>query len=340
MQNDIIVLNQIAVNERVVEHSEYGNFLISRPTHKILADIESYRTRAMNRDLQTRDVIVDPLTGEKQYVPAYLTHQAKAEQLKFHGIWTDEDVTKLEAASTAFRDICAELEKEGFEGVSKVEARVNELRAKAIEILKDKFETDEQVREAVDIIFSLPYGAIVEDAEAKFGAARDTLMKASRTHAMSEVVEAAQSVYKQSMLCRRALQAQAELVALRMREIELFRDTVESRADQAARVAKVFYCTKHPLTKKPYWETIADLEAEPSEKIGWIFEQIEKFERLESVSEEEQERKDRFNFLRFLWELPSALSDDSPEAEPSKQDGDSPETPTVSTELSATPTTN
>lgn len=337
MQTDTIILNEIAQNERLIEHSEYGNFLISRPTHRIEADIESYRTRTMNRDLQTRDLLTDPATGEQVAVPAYLTNHAKAEQLKFHGIWTDEDAEKVNEAANDYRDYCALLDREGFEGLVEQEGKVRELRKTATELLGDKAE---KYAEALDTVLLEPFGVVIEDSEAKFGTARAELMKASKTHAMSELLNKAEKLYKISVLCRRAIQAQTSLVALRMREIELFSDTIETRADHAARVAKVFYCTKNPLTKKLYWPTIAELESESSEKIGWLFEQIEKFERLEDLSEEEQSKRERFNFLRHLWAVPSDVSEDSPEVEPSKQDGDSPETSTTSTEPSATPTTS
>lgn len=335
MMSDTVLLDEIAKNERVIEHPEFGRFIIRRPTHGVEAQIETARTRQINRDLQARDVIEDPITGERKEVPAFLTRKARADQLRFHGLWTHEDEYMLEEATDRYRDVAFKLEAEGFEGGWKLDEDLNALREKIRSVLGNKADKH---KDAIDTV--VPYLLTAAEGERpqdqdtglSYSEARLKLQKVTKKPEMDRLLNEADRLHRLVSLYNEGVKAQAEMVAYRIREISLFSDTLESRADRAAHVAKVFYCT-FTEDHKPVWKTIPDLEKEPSMKLRWLLGEIERFERVEpGETEEDIRRRERFNFLSPYQGTPES-SDDSPEAPSSNLDGDSAEKPTTSSEV-------
>lgn len=297
--HDSKILQEIADNARRISHPEFGEFTISRPTNRIQAEIDTARTRSINRDLQAREIVEDPYTGESKEVPAFLTRSAKAEQLRFHGLWTLENETEIERATEAYRNACFDLDAAGYDGVEPLESGLKEVRTELTAILPAKEKITEAIKVvAPDLNTAIDGPDLTTDAEIeKYGAAREVLRKAGKSFQVDSLLERADNLHKLCGLYRNAVKAQAELVAMRIVELGLFADTLEARADKAAQVAKVFYCTKTQDGKRP-WSSIADLEQEDLEKIHWLLTEIEKFERIDpSATEEDLRRQDRFNFL-------------------------------------------
>jgi hypothetical protein len=338
MTNDAVALNEIATNERVVEHTDFGRFLIRRPTHRVEAEIETARTRQINKDLQAREVVLDP-NGEQKFVPAFLTRGAKAEQLQFHNLWTLENDIAIEEALNRYREVCKELDEAGFEGAWVLDEHLVQLRSDLNRVLGVKADrhADHVSAVAPDLdnlstLLQLKSDVVL----AAFGEARAALRKAGKCAEMDKLLNEADGLHKLCGLYADGVTAQAELVQLRMIEFGLFADTLEARADKAAQVAKVFYCVLDPRTKKQAYGSVAELEADQIDKVAWLLGEVERFERLDSnLSEMEAKKRERFNFLAPL-PVRSDKSDALPATETSKPAGDSPEpASTTSTEASA-----
>lgn len=317
--SDKAIVAEIARNSRIIEHPEYGTYVVRRPTYQVQANIESARARSINMDLQTVQSIEDPATGDVRQVPAYLTRQSKAEQLKLHGIWGPQHERDLQEAIDKWRSVAEDLDKLGFEGSWVLDTQIQELKKNL-----SKHTPEKLAPELVVVCPSLDAAFDDKDERYKaYTAARSTIKKATRSMVVDELLRDADRLQKQLELYGDGLKAQAEMLALRMNELSLFSDTIEARADKAGQVAKIFYCVQDPDTGKAPWRNTNELTDAPSEKVAWLLGEVEKFERLEPEDEgKDPRRKDRFNFLGSL-QVPAVPSEDSPEETTSKPDGDS-----------------
>lgn len=317
--SDAIKLSELALNQRTISDPKYGEFIVRRPTHRIEADIDSARTRQLNRDLQTREMIPDPETGGQKQVPAYLSRAAKREQLIFHGIWSDNHDFEIQEASEKYQEACYALEMEGFEGAPAMLEELAELRTRLESLVDDPA----PVREAIALLTPEPD---LEVSLEDFAVARATLQEAGKSRAMDEALGRADRLHKLAGLYRAGVDAQMELFALRITEFSLFADTLEARADKAAQVAKVFYCALDPSTSKPYFKSLADVEDGDLEMVMWLVGQIERFQRLEpGQTEADLERRERYNFLAPSQQV-RLVSDVLRAVETSSSDGDSQDT--------------
>lgn len=334
--SDITALNEISKNEREITHPDFGTYVIKRPTHGIESKIEDVRTRQMNKDLQTLEIVEDPETGDRERVPAFLSRNNKSKMLSAHGTWTVEDDLKVLESEARYREVCLALDEAGFEGGEKLNTEVGELKARLIARLGSPGEgLKEQVEEILPSLEFVKEGdAFYFDEEiimGRYAKARKEIHEFARSPIVDEILDETDKLHKRVMLYRKGVSANADLVTLRIREISLFADTLEARAENASRKAKVFYCTFNPTGERS-WKSMADLEEEPTLKIRWLLEQIERFERLDFTTE--AGRLNRFNFLQPL--PAQSSSDASQEAEESSSAGESADNePTSSSEPSA-----
>jgi hypothetical protein len=303
---DATLLNEIATNSRTISHPEYGTYVICRSTYSIEAQIESVRTRQMNSDLQARVSIEDPITGEATAVPAYLTRAAKAEQLRFHGIWTEKQEAELQAAIDEWMKVTQPLDEMGFEGSQALEDALEDLRKRLSVKLGDKF-ADELLVLVPVLDTALAYQA-TDEALATYRTARLAVKKGMKSVGVDELLDEADKLHKQYSLFAAGIQAQLHMVGLRVVEIQLFDDTIEGRADNVENLAKIFYSTTDPDTGKCPWSSFVALSQEATTKIKWLVGEIRRFESLEDASRP----VDRFNFLGGLRATADVLFGGSP----------------------------
>lgn len=327
--SDRVIFNEIALNKREITHPVYGSFIVRRPTNKILSIIATEVTKSSNRDLQARDIITDPETGEKKKVPMFLTRSAKMKLLRELGEWTDDDETALLESEAAYRDVCIKLNNENFNGVHELMAGLKEV----YEFIHTKAE-DKGALEAVksDINTLFPMRSSFEDFEdndypdapdgKSYGAAKNSVEHALKDLEVVQYLDTLDTLYKQYALYLEGISAQTKMLLSRVRELEMFADTIEARADLAGRIAKVYHCTLTSSEQKP-WRTLDECQDSPQSLVSWLLSEIEKLERIdETASEEDIKRRDRFNFLLPLGDM-NVSSEDSDVQRISKTDGES-----------------
>lgn len=315
------LLNEIALNSREITHPEWGTFIINRPTNRILSQIASTRTRALNRDLQEREKVFDPSTEKYKLVPAFLTKQGKKKILEEFGDWTPEDDEKIKELEQRYRQVCVALEREGFEGV----VELNKSYTEALQALQRLLESKSgDYSEELPILFPMDYaspeGEETERTPERYAKARASVERKAKDIEVVEVLGIVDKLYKQYDLLMQGIKAQGDLYVKKIEEITLFSDTAESRADKEAQLVKIQSCTKNP-DKSLVWASSEDCQNEPPDKLSWLLTEIEKFERLDPNQPDNDKVGSKYNFLSPILDT-LVESDDSPEEETSKQDGD------------------
>jgi hypothetical protein len=333
--SDSAILNEIALNERKITHPQWGSFVIKRPTNKISGQIETLKTRQRNRDLQTKDRVLDPETGEYRMVPAFLTTRLKKNLLKEQGEWSTKDEEDLNAAEKEYMRVCKELSDVGFTGVDDLFEGAEEIRQE----LENKILGHSKEKKLLADLKGLFNEGEKQDPKV-YQKVRDTLQRELKDHEADVLLSELDILNQQYQLYYEGIDAQARLMGLRFREITLFNDTIEVRAENVQRIALIFYCTYDEDGESKVWESIDECENDHEDKLGWLLGEIEKLRRLQAgESEEDLKRKERFNFL-----FPSSgtvkQSEDLQDQPESKEDGEQSEkTQETSTDPSENETT-
>lgn len=331
------MLDQVALNKREVTHPRWGSFIIRRPTNRVLSTLETLRTRSMNRDLQQKDIVEDPLTGEKKFVPAFLTERRKLELLDEMGEWTEKDRIAVIEAERAYRVSCLALDDAGYVGTYDLVNEYQELhRALLDEIGPDlAIELTNELSIAFPVIGADPHNIkTFRSAPEGYPEARSKIESTAKSFAVRELLERVDELHKQYSLLNDGVEAQTQMYIAKSREVTLLADTVESRAESQALIGKIFHCTRD-MDDNPVWGSMEECEDSAPELLRWLIAQIQAFERLDPEdTEEDRDRMEKFNFLSWLLDE-NVESAPSPEEEPASPDGQPQEkTPTASTEVS------
>ena len=328
------MLDEIALNRREITHPQWGSFIIRRPTNKVLSTLETIRTRSMNRDLQQKDVVEDPITGEQKIVPAFLTERRKLELLEEMGEWTEEDKQHVREVERHYQVSCLALEDAGYIGTADLVIEYKELLEETRTALGD---LTEELSKELDIVFPVanadPHNLRTFPTPPEgYPEARSTIESTAKSFAVRELLERADELHKQYSLLQDAIEAQTEMLIHKGREVNLLADTVESRAESQVLIGKIFHCVKD--TKgEPYWSTMDECENSAPELLRWLMSQIQSFQNLDPEdTEEDRNRLSKYNFLGWLLDESIEL-ESSPEEESASPDGQSLEkTPSFSTE--------
>lgn len=317
---DKTLVNEIALNSREVSHPEWGTFIISRPTNRILSDILTARTRSLNRDLQEREKVYDPSTGNYKLVPAFLTKQGKRKILEEFGDWTKEDEQELVNLEKEYRDACVALEQEGFEGT----AELHEAYQEALETLKELLEKKpEDFEEELPVLFPMDYeDDSLDPNPEEYAKARQSVERKAKDIDVVSVLQVVDRLHKQYEYLMKGITAQSQLYVKKVEELTLFADTAESRADKEAQLVKIQRCAKN-LDKSPVWSSVDECQNESPDKLTWLLGEIEKFERLDpSVEKSTSNKANKYNFL-FPILGTQEDSEEPQETQESNQDGES-----------------
>lgn len=330
--SDRVLFNEIALNQREVTHKIYGSFIVKRPTNRILSLIETAMTKSSNRDLQAREVVVDPETGKTKKVPQFLTKNSKMKLLEELGEWSEDDSLAIQEAESEYRRICSELHNAGYIGLEDLLGKLREVYSFITSKAKEKNKED-KVQESLAQLFPMKDAFELDTSNPQlpdqvsgeeYIALKKSVEKTLKDIDVVNHLDILDSLHKQYGFYLQGLSAQTNMLILRLREISLFSDTIEARADFAGRLAKVFYCSFTPDLKK-VWESIEDCEDSPQELINWFLSEVERLERLDPAgTEEDLKKRDRFNFLSPLAVTKNSLENSDDQRLP-KEDGASAE---------------
>lgn len=295
---DSQLLTEIAANEREVSHPKLGSFLIKRPNHRTFAQIDSARSRAMNADMQTKVSIVDPETGKSTFAPAYFTRNHKKKVLEQFSEWSEKDEVDITEAEQAYRNACIALDSAGFES-TKVVLDAYEVAYKEMVALLGPEKVEKLSAPLGSLFPETVLDNTIEGLKTLSGnyiTARSTVEKAARSNDVSALLDRVDVLHKQYDLLLLGMETQTALFMLKLKEITLFADTIESRADKTAQLVKIIHCVLNPITRTPKWSTVDACEEESPELLGWLLNEVETFEKLEEPVAGEKD-PNRFNFL-------------------------------------------
>jgi len=322
---DTKILQEMALNRREITHDVWGSFIISRPTNRVLSKIETARTKSLNRDLQTT-MTVETDDGTKE-VPAILTRKSKERILRMHQEWTDEDDQELLDATNEYQKVCFELEEAGYRGLDFITEAYDEIHDKFEKKLGDKYEKYlPDVKIVIPTIMDSEPPDTVDEEEltAQYYKAKGRLEKYFKDISLSADFDKLDNLHKQYRLYVKGVVAQTRLYVIKYKEITLYADTAEARADKDGQLTKIVECTKS-TDGSPAWASIDEAQEENPDKLAWLLSQIERFERLDPTEKEIDERvRNRFNFLFPLGDT-STLFEKLDAQRKSKEDGESPE---------------
>lgn len=312
------VLNEIALNRRKVSHPVWGSFIIQRPTNRILSLMETERTRSLNRDLQEKEKVRDPMSGEAKLVPAFLTRKAKAKILEDIGEWTKEDARLTEEAEERYRNVCVRMESAGFEGVDELLKSYGD----CLETIRDLIPEEDLKRLEAPLAAAFPLDEdILNLDEKKYDAAKRKILKEVKSREVSNLFKEVDRFHKQYVLLRDGIQAQTDLYTMKLREVTLFSDTVEARADRATHMIKIAHCVLGENTEERLWDSVIDVEDEPADKLRWLLNEVEKFERVDNNNIDSTAKVGKYDFLSLL-SAPNESYEDAPDPQLSNPDGE------------------
>jgi hypothetical protein len=323
------ILSEIATNERIVTHTEYGTVRLVIPTLKTQKLIDA-AARKKRKELKAAvDEIEDKDNpGKTIKIPAYRSRATLRKEYIELDWWSDEQEEKLQELSGKHVMLLAELELLGFESENGIYEEMANLRTN----LKKEFEKyDSEDREeilvAIDQITLLGAEGSLEDE------------KVLRTAALSTTVD---DLLDELTVIKRLYDAYIEILnvynelsVLQQEEMQLFSDSWQEQLRYYIRLAQVFYCITKVQDGEPLWPSLQAVETETNiEKVRWAFDELNAF--WQGLTEETRERMGKYNFI--LGRGDEMLSSaESPETLEFKIDGDlQEEVPTASIEASVT----
>jgi len=345
------VLQEMALNRREITHPVWGSFSISRPTNRILGKVETAKTRSLNKDLQSTLLVTDPgnsnLTKE---VPAILTRRSKEKVLRLHQEWTDQDDEEMREATTGYQTVCFDLEEAGFTGIDFINLEYDEIHARFKEKLGSRYDKHAilvktviptaRLEEVETLEDELPEEVTEEESVANYVAAKTKLENILQDLSLSEDFKRLDILHKQYLLYLKGIFAQTRMYTIKLKEITLFSDTVEARAEKEGQLTKLFECVRRTDRSK-VWDSVMDCEESSPEFLSWLLREVERFQNLDPTEGEQDERvRNRFNFL-FPLGATTTLLGESDAQRKSNPDGVLPEeTPSSSSEDSDTTNQN
>lgn len=251
MDETTILEQELVDNFRGVFHLKYGPLLICRPTPAVERKISEERRKVYHNDLRNPDI---------------LTSEQVLELLKPRGIWSEEHNERLEKLTAESAQLMARLTALGFETPSKLYVDILKVHKK----LETSFpEMSPEVSLALERIFNIGTPLETEDLM--------LLREAATNSDMHELIEKTEILLLQADLSREFSEVKTNLSKLMETHNRYFRDTIEARAIQAERMARIFYCFRNG-DDKPLWESLDKMWDEDPDNIAWLSAQLYYFE--------------------------------------------------------------
>jgi hypothetical protein len=291
---ETVLQQELLRNERVVTHPKFGDVRLKRPNPDQERDIANERRRQFHADMKDSSILC----------------RDELETLAIaRGMWSPGMRERIEELTVKTGRAMGILDAIGFRSVEKVLASFEKAQQRAMAL----FEAAE-ISEAIDPItryFNLDLP--VDPADRKL------LTELATTTEVDDILDEADQLRSQVTILLDMQGIRKELTDLTLKQSKLFADSLESRADRAEELARVYYCSLSLETGKPLWPTFdAMWKAEP-EEVTWLIEQMYFF--LNGITEEQQEVLGRFGFLQRLSDTSESYGD-SPVQPQSKPDGE------------------
>lgn len=309
---DTTLANELMRNERVVLHPKFGSVKLSRPTPEQEAQIADVRRKRYHTDLFDD---ADPKRSKDE-----LRERAIAK-----GMWREEYEEQIQDLTRHMGEAMGILDAIGFRSLDSLIAKYQT----SVQALLDLYPDNEEIQGVIRTYANL-------DLEPQSGD-RTRIMDEAPTTKVDDLLEDTDTFRSQIDLLQELGKTRTELEKLRSREIRLFVDSLEARAEREEELARVYHCATSVETGKPLWPSLDAMRKAPAEDVAFLVLEMAYF--VNGVTEEFKEVLGRFGFTQRLIGT-SDSSDDSHDQPESSLAGDSPESevsPSSEPTESATP---
>lgn len=241
-----ILEHELINNERVVNHSKYGEIVIRRPTPSLERKIAEERRKVYHRDLRDESV---------------LTKDQVLKMLQDRGVWSSASDDRIQELTKQSGDLMLKLTALGYESVSELYEDFQELE----DDLRRAFSEVEDLDNLLKRIFNTQ-----EDLDNK----DLNKLRAEATNSdMISMVDKVVELRMQYNLLSNFAEVKGELNILLGKYSLYFADTIEERSQQAEKMASIYYCMTTP-EGKPLWDNFEDMWDEDPDNITWLSSQF------------------------------------------------------------------
>jgi len=302
------ILQEIALNERIITHPRFGAVRLKFPTLPIQRKIDA-ASRLRKKELRSAfDEIEDPSDSSKKIkIPAYKSREALRKEYTELGWWSEDKDKEIEELSSEQINLLTELEILGFKSAEDLTDDLQELQ----EQLQDYF-GEEATGELLEHIL-----LVAAPIEGDFPTSSEqVLLDAATSTDVDDFITTARALRRvlNSFLALRRLQIKQ--VELQAEESSLFGDSWQEQLQYFTRIAQLFFCMSGVEDGKPLWKSLKAVEEEEDvDTIRWAYSELSAF--WQGLSDEVRARMDKYNFLFRRKEEPESSDESLEETQPS-----------------------
>lgn len=285
--------SELLYNERIIQHPKFGAVRLTRPTpyqEKLIAEA---RRKQTHKDMRDPDVLsrdqLEKLAIEK-------------------GMWTADMTQRITDLTHKTGEAMGLLDALGFKEFDVV---TREFQNALLELLR-VFDEDPDTREIISRYYDLTLKPDMKD--------RSAIMDAAPSTVVDDLLDAADALRTQMDLLNEMFKIRKELNELQAKQVRIFLDSLENRADRAEELATLYYCSADAATGKPLWATYDEIWNARAEDVAFLMDEYHYFRH--GITEEFKETLGKYGFIRRLTDTPNS-SDDSPDQPQSNSDGES-----------------
>lgn len=268
------VADELLRNERIIEHQTFGLVRLKRPTahqERMIAEVrrKQYQADLKNRDVLSRDEI----------------EQIAVER----GMWSADISDRMTDLTRRVGEAMGILDGIGFKSLSHL---LEGYQTNVTELL-GLFAEQPEIQDVVRAYYNLD---VPQDAKD-----RAKILDSAPSTRVDDLIDQGETLRVQIELLHDMAKVRTELERLRMKETRLFLDSLESRADRAEELARVYYCSTKAATGEPLYPSFDGpdgiLHADPSETEVLVLKMAY---FVNGVTPEFEEVLGRFGFTRRL----------------------------------------
>jgi len=285
---------ELLYNERTIRHHKFGEVRLKRPTPAQEKRISEARRRQYHADLRDDSIL------SRDEIEAIATRR---------GMWSPALSVRITDLTQRTGEAMAILDAIGFKSMEELLLGYNN----TVSDLRALYPEDDEVRAAIVRYFDLTEKPNRTDREA--------IIDLSPSTVVDDLLDKGETERTQIEVVEQMLKVRRELMELQFKQARLYVDSLESRADRAEELAKVYYCATYAATGEYLWTRYDDIWNAEAEDIEALILELHYF--INGVTEEFRESMEKYGFIKRLTDT-SPSSENSPDQPQSNSDGESP----------------
>lgn len=294
---EAVLEQELFYNERTIEHPTFGQVCLRRPTPAQERLISEARRKQYHSDLKDDAIL------SKDEIEAIAVRR---------GMWSPTLTQKIQDLTVDAGRLAATLDAFGFESMEVLLKDYDQ----TVSDLLDLYEEEEEVRAAI-----LRYFSMADDA-ASLTSDRSAILDAAPSTVVDDLVERGEAQKDQIRALEAMFKFRQELNELQVKQARLYVDSLESRADRAEELARIYYCCTQKDSGAPLWPTFADIWNCKAEDMEILVLELAYF--VNGISQEYRDKAQKYGFLPRLASMRRS-SESSPGQPQSNSDGESQE---------------